>query len=89
MLKYNYWRHAAPERDWITEPDFDFATADYELHGPTFREQFWDCYDAARMFYWLCGKADEFNLMGGQGWPMPGHRLDKPFGFPSPNPEVP
>ncbi len=41
------------------------------------------------MFYWLCGKADEFNLMGGQGWPMPGHRLDKPFGFPSPNPEVP
>ena len=23
----------------------------------------------AEMFYWLCGKADEFHLVGGSGWP--------------------
>ena len=82
LLKYNYWRTAPPERDWRIEPDFDFATADYALAGPRFREQFRDTYDAAEMFFWLCGKADEFQLMGGQGWPVPGTRNDKPFGFP-------
>jgi hypothetical protein len=83
MLKYNYWRTAPPQRDWIVEPDFDFATADYALKGtPTFRQQFRDCYDAAQMFLWLCGRSDEFNIVGGQSWPVPGKRLDKPFGSP-------
>ncbi len=89
MLKYNYWRTVPPERDWIIEPDFDFATADYSLRSPTFREQFRDGYDSARMFYWLCGKANEFNLIGGQVWPLPHDQLDRPYGFPSPDPEVP
>lgn len=82
LLKYNYWRTVPPQRDWIAEPDFDFATADYTLHGPTFRQQFRDCEDAARMFFWLCGRADECRMMGGQGWPIPANRLDRPYGYP-------
>jgi hypothetical protein len=84
MLKYNYWRTVAPQRDWIREPNFDFANTDYALRGtPTFREQFHDGYDAARMFFWLCGRSDEFKLMGGQGWPIPARFLEGPYGFPN------
>ena len=83
LLKYNYWRTAAPQRDWIVEPDFDVRTASYGLKGaPTFRQQFHDGYDAARLFFWLCGKADEFKLMGGQGWPLPANFIEGPYGFP-------
>jgi hypothetical protein len=83
LLKYNYFRITPPQRDWIIDPDFDFATADYELHNaPTFRQQFQDCNDSARMFLWLCGKAHLYNILGGQSWPIPAHRLDKPFGVP-------
>ena len=28
MLKWCYWRLAPPQRDWIVEEDFNFATAD-------------------------------------------------------------
>ncbi len=83
MLKYNYWRTVPPQRDWMVEPDFDFATADYTLGAPTFRQQFGDCYDAAEMLFWLCGKSSEFHLMGGQGWPVPAKFMDKPYGVPS------
>ena len=83
MLKYNYWRTAPPRRDWRSDPGFDPVTADYTLHGPTFRQQFRDCYDAAEMFFWLCGISDDFRLMGGQGWPMPANYLDRPYGFPA------
>ena len=31
LLKYFYWRTTPPQRDWVTEPDFDFATAEYAL----------------------------------------------------------
>lgn len=86
LLKYNYWRTAPPARDWGVEPGFDVRTANYALRGiPTFRQQFHDGYDAARMFFWLCGRADEFKLMGGQGWPIPANYLDQqegPYGFP-------
>ena len=89
-LKYNYWRTAPPKRDWITEPDFDLAMADFSVGGdkdlerPTFREQFRDCYDAAGMYTWLSGKYDKFHLMGGQGWPLPPHRwLPEPYGVPA------
>jgi hypothetical protein len=82
LLKYNYWRTVPPQRDWIIEPDFDLATVNYSLSGPTFRQQFRDCEDAARMFFWLCGKAEEFRLMGGQAWPLPANYMDKPYGFP-------
>ncbi len=82
MLKYNYWRTVPPQRDWMIEPNFDFATADYTLDSPTFRQQFRDCTDSAEMFFWLCGKHDQFRFMGGQGWPTPGNFLEGPYGFP-------
>jgi len=59
MLKYIYWRTVPPARDWIVEPDFDFRTAYY---GGNARY-------AAHMFYWLCGRADEYRIIGGQAWP--------------------
>ena len=82
MLKYNYWRTVPPERDWIIDPDFDVMTADYTFIGPGTRQQFRDCYDAAEMFFWLSGKHDDFQVMGGQGWPIPANRKTKPLGFP-------
>jgi hypothetical protein len=82
LLKYNYWRTTAPRRDWLPDPEFDPQTADYALHAPTFRQQFRDCCDAAEMFFWLCGKADAFRLMGGQAWPMPANYAGRPYGFP-------
>lgn len=84
LLKYNYFRTVTPERDWVRETDFDFATADYALHGaPTFRQQFRDCSDSAQLFLWLCGQSDQFHVLGGQSWPIPAHRLDVPFGTPA------
>lgn len=72
MLKYNYWRTVPPARDWICEPDFDFQAASY---GPI---------ESVRMFYWLCGKVDEFRWIGGQGWPSGNRDCNyKPYGFPS------
>jgi hypothetical protein len=83
LLKYNYFRMSPPQRDWIIEPDFNFATADYALHGaPTFRQQFVDCYDNARMFLWLCRMADRFHIVGGQSWPIPANRAEEPYGVP-------
>jgi hypothetical protein len=61
MLKYNYWRTAPPARDWIIEEDFDFQTAYYGGHA-TARYY-------AHMFYWLCGKGNEYRISGGQSWP--------------------
>ena len=61
MLKYNYWRTTPPTRDWIVDPDFDFHTAYFGGHD-TARY-------AAHMFYWLCGKGNEYRIIGGQGWP--------------------
>ena len=61
MLKYNYWRTVPPERDWIIEQNFDFHRAYYGGHRVARY--------VAHMFYWLCGKGDEFRVIGGQGWP--------------------
>ena len=61
MLKYNYWRSAVPQRDWLRESDFDFQTAYYGGHN--------EARYAAHMFYWMCGMGDEFRIIGGQGWP--------------------
>jgi hypothetical protein len=47
LLKYNYWRTAPPQPDWVVQTDFNFRTANYALTGaPTFRQQFHDGYDA-------------------------------------------
>ena len=61
MLKYNYWRTVPPERDWIIEPDFDLHTAYYGHHNVARY--------TAQMFYWLCGREDEYRIIGGQAWP--------------------
>lgn len=83
-LKYSYWRTQPPKRDWIIDPDFDLATADYSLHGPTFRPAEQDSADSARMYFWLRGESIQFGLKGGQGWPIPpGHNFnDRPYGVP-------
>ena len=61
MLKYNYWRTVPPQRNWIIEEDFELHTAYYGGHNVARY--------VGHMFYWLCGKGDEYRLIGGQGWP--------------------
>ena len=74
MLKYNYWRTAAAARDWIIEDDFNFHTAYYGGHHSAI---FY-----AHMFYWLCGKGDEYRVIGGQAWPWRTERQIGPsYGF--------
>lgn len=85
MLKYCYFRMAPPARDWIRAADFDFGhdhSPQYRLDGPTFRVQFREWYDVARMFYWLCDMTPEFEkLNNGRDWP-PGYPiLLMPEGF--------
>lgn len=82
LLKYNYWRTTAPARNWLVEPGFDPKLADYTMDKPHLREQFQDCFDAAQMFFWLSGRASEFHLMGGQGWPLPANHIGGPYGYP-------
>lgn len=77
LLKYNYWRTVPPQRDWIIEADFDFHTASYGGHTAAHR--------VAQMFYWLCGKPDEFRTLGGQSWPYSGshhNMIGRTYGFP-------
>ena len=70
MLKYCYWRTEPPRRDWSVEPDFDFAMAPFSFNGPP-RQQFRDWYDAAQMYFWLCGDPGRMeDVVGGAGWPM-------------------
>ena len=83
LLKYNYWRTEPPQRDWIIDPDFDLATADYKMDGPFLQTQAQNTNSNAKMFLWLCGKS--FSNIGGQGWPnymAPGTTLDRPYGVP-------
>ena len=87
MLKYCYWRTEPPRRDWIATPDFDFAMAPFSFDGPP-RQQFHDWYDAAQMFFWLCGEPDKMaEAVGGDGWPMGypppqvGEQIYAPKGF--------
>ncbi|MAE64663.1 MAG: hypothetical protein CMJ18_10390 [Phycisphaeraceae bacterium] len=93
LLKYFYWRTTPPKRDWVTDPEFDFANVDYEgcpADGRPFAgkyaEQFRAARDAAEMFYWLCGSHDRFQVAGGQSWPLPADRNGEPYGFPGPPP---
>ncbi len=82
LLKYNYWRTTAPQRDWIREPDFDPATAVYGP-GPDAPPAPRQSYLAvARMYFWLCGRLDDFQALGGQGWPKVGPVDYRPYGFP-------
>ncbi|MBT3270761.1 hypothetical protein HN371_26705 [Candidatus Poribacteria bacterium] len=79
LLKYNYWRTTSPRRDWVIEPDFDLRGANYGGH----HQAWW----IARMFYWLCGDAERFSTVGGQGWPYSGsqqNQIGPSYGFPGP-----
>ncbi len=76
LLKYNYLRNTPPTRDWIVEDDLDPARNVSEFShlragGPLLRRNILDCYDAARMFLWLCGLEEEYRYIGGHAWPMP------------------
>ena len=92
LLKYFYWRTTPPKRDWIIEPEFDFASADY-AGGPAgnygYVELFRDVIKVAEMFLWLCGHHESFQNLGGQSWPLTADRNDAPYGFPDglPRPE--
>ncbi len=74
MLKYNYWRTSPPQRDWIIEPHFDFHTAYYGGHNAARY--------AAHMYYWLCGKTDQYRIIGGQAWPWSSpNQIGPSYGF--------
>jgi hypothetical protein len=83
LLKYFYWRTTPPQRDWIVEPDFDITTADYGSPAARLTDQFRDDIKVAEMFLWLCGQHDAFQNLGGQSWPLPADRRDKPYGCPT------
>ena len=36
----------------------------------------------ARMYFWLCGRLDDFQALGGQGWPKVGPVDYQPYGYP-------
>ena len=74
MLKYNYWRTVPPQRDWIVEDNFDLQTAQYGGHGVARY--------VAHMLYWLCGRGEEFRIIGGQAWPWRStNQIGKSYGF--------
>ena len=73
LLKWEFWRTTAPKRDWIVDPNFDLAAADYSYTNEYFRgaTRKWQSVPrVAEMFSWLCGKGEEFQPVGGSGWPM-------------------
>ena len=72
--KYNYWRTTPPQRDWITEPEFDLQSAYYGGHN--------QARYVAHMFYWMCGKGDDFRIIGGQAWPWTSsNQIGPSYGF--------
>ena len=89
MLKYLYWRMEPPQRNWIIEPDFDLddlnnlENALYkDIPVPPVQDQFQHWHDVAKMFFWLCGKKEDFPaFLGAERWPMghPPRRMPKDF----------
>ena len=66
VLKWIAWRTVPPQRDWVTDSNFDFARADYSYTngyflGPARKWQ--SVLRVSEMFYWLCGKSDEFQVV--------------------------
>lgn len=61
LLKYWYMRTSGPERDWINEPGFDLMHAYHPSNQNSFhREGHRARNETAEMFFWLCGKHDDF-----------------------------
>ena len=86
LMKYNYYRTVPPKRDWIVEPEFDFATAKYG-NGPShpLRRQTRDTVFGSEMMFWLSGLSDSYYAMGGQNWPHTNKDakfVDTPYGYP-------
>ena len=76
MLKYIYWRTNPPKRDWVTEPDFNHRPP-ANFNVPSIQQQHRGWYDAAEMYYWLCGNKDKLEaIVGSKEWPP---------GYPVPN----
>ncbi len=72
MLKYIYWRTTPPKHDWIKEPDFNHRPPS-NFSIPSVQQQHRNWYDAAEMYYWLCGSKDKLETMvGDKEWP-PGY----------------
>lgn len=85
LLKYHCWRQSPPVRDWVIEEDFDPAAHPEQLMmgAPlSYRRNVQDCHDAAELFLWLCGRHDEFEPLGGPGWPCPVGPSLRQFGIP-------
>ena len=93
-LKFNYWRTVPPQRDWIIDPDFDIASADYshslkpQLQGGgpiyRYRRTQQDSYDDAEMYFWLRGQSDKYRIIGGPAWPAgPTTSVAGPYGMPA------
>lgn len=81
LFKYCYSRTSPPQRDWVIDPAFDLANVDFTGPASALGEQFSECFAAARMFTWLCGRAEQHVEVGGQGWPVPAPRVAEPYGF--------
>ena len=72
LLKWVYWRTQPPRRDWLPEPGFDPARADYSYVNGYFlgSTRKWQSVPrVAEMFTWMCGRGEEFRQAGGSGWP--------------------
>ena len=70
LIKYTYWRTAAPTRDWVVDPNFRLENADFATGSPEPRRD-WSrvCHDAARMYLWLRGELNNYEWIGGLAWP--------------------
>ncbi len=82
LLKYCYFRLTEPRRDWPRTPGFELATANYAGPAAPFGDQFHECIATAELFSWLCGEHQNFHHVGGQAWPLPASRIDRPYGVP-------
>ena len=69
LLKYNYFRTAPPQRDWLADPAFDFTQVNFR-NDNALPEKWYDSVRVAQLFLWLCGLEDRFEFKGGQSWPI-------------------
>jgi len=78
MLKYIYWRMTPPQRDWIIDTNFESGhPQNAKFQHPTHQQQHRNWFDAAEMYYWLCGGEFDFDRkVGHDHWPP---------GYPVPN----
>ena len=81
LIKWQFWRTAAPRRDWLPTPGFDAANADYSAEtdfftGPVHRWQ--TVPRVAEMFYWLRGEHHAYAAASANGSGFPYSREGAP-----------